>query len=73
MTFLFEKIRMRRFFTTKFENFKKAIFEDQKVIYGESSDSSVVIGVWYIQGDQSHCPPLKIHDPAYVAHNVVKF
>ena len=23
----------------------------------------------HVQGDQSYCPPLKIHDPAYVAQN----
>ena len=42
------------FFTTNFENpkcrfSKKAIFEDQKVIYVGSCDSSVLIGVRYTQ------------------------
>ena len=46
-----KKIRgAKTFFTTKFENprfrfSKKAIFEDQKVIFVGSSDSSVLIGV----------------------------
>ena len=46
----FEKKGGEDIFTTKFENArfhfsKKAIFEDQKVIFVESSDSSVLIGV----------------------------
>ena len=51
------KIRAKTFFTIIFENprfnfSKKSIFEDQKVIFVGSSDSSVLIGVWYIQ--QTH-------------------
>ena len=34
---------------SKISYFKKSHFEDQKVIYVGSSDSSVFIGVWYIQ------------------------
>ena len=50
-TFFQKKIRgAKTFFTIIFENprfhfSKKAIFEDQKVIYVGSSDSSVLIGV----------------------------
>ena len=50
-TFYRKKLGGDDFFNTEIQDFifKKAIFEDQKVIYVGSSDSSVLIGVRYIK------------------------